>query len=344
MKVLENWCTLPTMVGSFRMYDTGDENVRVISMGDLYQQPESPLMRVHSSCLASEVFGAQDCDCADQLRESMKKMAAEGHGIVVHLHQEGRGQGLSLKIKAVRLMESDSLDTVESFEVLGLEQDVRTYQPAVDLLQSLNIKSVHLVSNNPRKKKYLEKHGIEVLRVNTNPNIRPENKDYLHSKNEKLGHMLPLAQVNQENNEIRFYHSDQPWGEFSNFSQHSIYIDGINWKTVEHYYQASKFSEVHLHELIRIAASPTLAKEIAKKHSSERIKNWESVKESVMKLGLMAKFSQHPELRTLLGSTGQHRLVEFTSNDEYWGENSEGIGANRLGILLMEVRSQLLEE
>ena len=87
MSELENWCTLPTPMGNFRMYDTGDEDVRLISRGDVNTLGEHPLLRIHSSCLASEVFGAIDCDCADQLREAMKAMAHEGSGLIFHLHQ-----------------------------------------------------------------------------------------------------------------------------------------------------------------------------------------------------------------------------------------------------------------
>ena len=85
---LDNWCILPTPMGDFRMYDTGDEALRVICLGNLRDQGRQPLLRLHSSCLASEVFGAMDCDCADQLRESMKRIAREGRGLIIHLHQE----------------------------------------------------------------------------------------------------------------------------------------------------------------------------------------------------------------------------------------------------------------
>ena len=97
MLELNSWCTLPTSIGNFRMYDVGYEEVLLISMGDVFDLGDKPLLRIHSSCLASEVFGANDCDCSDQLNESMKLIATEGKGIVIHLQQEGRGQGLSKK-------------------------------------------------------------------------------------------------------------------------------------------------------------------------------------------------------------------------------------------------------
>jgi len=328
-------------MGVFRMYDAGDENVRVITMGDIDNQGENPLLRIHSSCLASEVFGAQDCDCADQLRESMKFIATEGNGIIIHLHQEGRGQGLSEKIRAVRLMESDSLDTVQSFEQLGLEQDIRTYESAVELLKSLKIDAVRLISNNPRKRHYLENNNISVSSVNTHPNIRPENKEYLYTKMRKLGHLLPLGEQQKNDTDIRFYHSDQPGGYLSNFSLHSVFLEGVSWRTVEHYYQAQKFSANKIKQEIRLSATPTLAKSLAKEHQSERIPDWESKKESVMLAALRAKFLQHPDLGDLLKDTGTHRLVELTENDAYWAETTDGSGLNRLGVLLMKVRSEL---
>jgi GTP cyclohydrolase II len=339
MDNLGNWCYLPTSMGLFRMYDTSDEEVRVISYGDINAQSDEPLIRIHSSCLASEVFGAQDCDCADQLHESMKLMATEEGGIIVHLHQEGRGQGLSLKIRAVHLMDAKKIDTVESFELLGIEQDVRTYHPAVRLLNLLGVTVVRLISNNPRKRAFLEAHGIEVKPVQTHPNIRPENVEYLHSKNKKLGHKLPLGQKTETTEDVRFYHSDQPGGYLSNFSKHSIFVDGIIWDTVEHYYQANKFADIVLQNRIRQAASPTLAKSLAKENKSKQIENWDIQKENVMLKALSAKFSQHPELRELLTQTGQRRIVEFTSSDMYWGESKDGVGKNRLGQLLMEIRS-----
>jgi GTP cyclohydrolase II len=341
MSELKNWCTLPTSVGNFRMYDTGDEDVRLISRGDVNTLGKHPLLRIHSSCLASEVFGAKDCDCADQLRESMKLIAIEGEGIIIHLHQEGRGQGISNKIRAVRLMESDDLDTVEAFEHLGLEQDNRDYDSALDILKSLGVISVRLISNNPRKRKFLQMNDIEVVSVNTHPNIRPENEAYLHTKNQKLGHQLPLDEIPVDEDEIRFYHSDQPWGEFSNFSPHSIFIEGVNWLTVEHYYQAQKFIEPELKEKIRLSKTPTLAKDTATEMKNLQREDWAELKEDVMLKALRGKFSQHPELAKLLLSTIPKRLVESTSNDTFWGESIDGEGQNMLGELLMLVRTEL---
>lgn len=338
---VDTWCALPTAMGEFRMYDSGDELVRVVCSGELNDQGAEPLLRVHSSCLASEVFGAVDCDCADQLREAMKLIAAEGRGIVVHLHQEGRGQGLSQKIRAIHRMQRDGLDTVEAFESLGLDQDTRSYEAAVSLLHRLGISRVRLISNNPRKIGYLRKHGVDVTMVNTHPTVRPENSEYLRTKNAKLGHALPLDADELTNGPIRFYHSDQPWGELSNFSRHGVFIGGRVWPTVEHFYQAQKFVGTPHEEAIRRCATPMLAKLRATDLSTHRRQDWSDMKESVMLQGLRAKFAQHPDLRERLLASMERLLVEHTRNDPYWGNGEDGTGQNRLGHLLMQVRAEL---
>ncbi len=339
----DNWCELPTKEGNFRMYDAGDELVRVVSRGPLEDLGPSPLVRLHSSCLASEVFGAVDCDCADQLRESMKLMATEGQGLIIHLHQEGRGQGLAKKIKAVRLMQRDGLDTVEAFEALNLEQDIRRYDLAVELLQRLGIKEVRLISNNPRKRAFLEAHGLVVQSVRTSPCVRPENAEYLQSKNAKLGHKLPLElDAAQGDGPIHFYHSDQPWGELSNFSRHAVYLRGRVWATVEHFYQAQKFEREDLAERVRQCQSPMLAKLVADELSPRhRRAGWPDMKEEAMLEGLRAKFRQHPDLAARLVESSPRHLAEHTAKDDYWGDGGDGSGLNRLGELLMQVRDEL---
>lgn len=339
---LGSWCTLPTPMGEFRMYDSGDEHVRLVCLGEIEDQGPEPLLRVHSSCLASEVFGAVDCDCADQLREAMKLIATEGRGLIVHLHQEGRGQGLSQKIQAIHRMQRDGLDTVEAFDALGLEQDTRSYDAAVGVLRRLGISSIRLISNNPRKACYLQQHGVHVTMVNTHPTVRPENAEYLKTKRAKLGHQLPLEADDRLNGTIRFYHSDQPWGELSNFSQHAIFIRGRVWPTVEHFYQAQKFVGTSHEETIRCCKTPMLAKARATALTEEhRRHDWPAVKDAVMLEALRAKFAQHPDLAERLLRSGDRLLVEHTRNDTYWGDGEDGTGKNRLGHLLMQVRAEV---
>lgn len=342
MKIaLNNWCNLPTPMGDFRMYDTGREDITVLSMGDLTQLGNNPILRIHSSCRASEVFGALDCDCADQLRESMKLLATEGQGLIIYQLQEGRGHGLSLKIKAVQTMEQDKLDTAEAFNKLGLAQDIRCYTAAVEALQQLNIDCVRLVSNNPRKEAFLQKHGIKTSGLRTHPTVRPENADYLETKNAKLGHNLPLTALFHSEEPVHFYHSDQPWGEFSNFSCHSIFLQNRIWPTVEHFYQAQKFDNPENQEYIRCCATPILAKRTAYDLAHQHRPDWVSIRENIMLTALRAKFKQHPDLSKKLLSTGDRYLMEFTDSDEFWGDAGDGSGQNRLGHLLMQVRTEI---
>ena len=337
----ENYCILPTEFGNFRMYDTKDEEICLLSYSPLENLGEKPLLRIHSSCIASEVFGAKDCDCADQLHEAMKIIASEGRGLIIHIHQEGRGHGLSRKIQAVSLMQKENCDTVESFTKLGLDLDPRDYSVALDILKQLGINSVRLISNNPRKINFLTKFGIDVEQIHTHPKIRLENKDYLYSKNLKLGHSLPL-EINEKSDTIYFYHSDEKWGEFANFSIHAIYIDGKIWRTVEHFYQAQKFHNTDFEETIRLQATPMQAKqkahELLKEHPAE---NWTYIKEKIMYKGLYAKFTQNPELGKLLISTGNKNLVERSDNDYYWGDGKDKSGKNRLGRLLIRLRDEI---
>jgi ribA/ribD-fused uncharacterized protein len=275
----------------------------------------------------------------------MKLIAVEGRGMIIHLHQEGRGQGLSKKIRAVHKMQRSGLDTVEAFEALGLEQDVRSYDPVVRLLQYLDLSSVRLISNNPAKVRFLQQHGVRVEMVNTHPTVRPENTDYLQTKKEKLGHLLPLELHDQEGESIRFYHSDQPWGELSNFSRHPVFLHARIWPTVEHYYQAQKFADTPHEEVIRRCPTPMLAKQRAREIAeASRRPDWSIVKEQVMLQGLRAKFLQHPDLRSTLLRSGNRLLVEHTEHDNYWGDAGDGTGRNRLGHLLMQVRSELQQE
>ncbi|NKC15514.1 MAG: DUF1768 domain-containing protein [Gammaproteobacteria bacterium] len=178
--------------------------------------------------------------------------------------------------------------------------------------------------------------------VNTHPTVRPENADYLKTKKAKLGHQLSLEPGDRLNGAIRFHHSDQPWGELSNFSRHAVFQRGRIWPTVEHFYQAQKFVGTPHEEAIRRCQTPMLAKATATDLTQEHCReDWGSVKETVMIEGLRAKFEQHPDLRERLLGSGDRRLVEHTRNDDYWGDGGSGTGKNRLGHLLMRVRTEL---
>ncbi len=137
---------------------------------------------------------------------------------------------------------------------------------------------------------------------------------------------------------IHFYRLGDPYGWMSNFSKHPVLLDEREWPTVEHYYQAMKVTGAD-QEAVRLAKSPGNAKRLA--WATPLRSDWEEVRDSVMLEALRAKFSQHPDLGEALISTGNAKLVERTSNDSYWGDGGDGTGRNRLGELLMLVRSEI---
>jgi N-glycosidase YbiA len=137
---------------------------------------------------------------------------------------------------------------------------------------------------------------------------------------------------------VNFYSTGDDFGEFSNFAAFPIQLDGKRWPTSEHYFQAQKFEDAGYREEIRKANSPMLAARLGRSRKQKLRRDWESVKVGVMRAALLAKFTQHEELRVLLLSTGEAKLVEHTENDDYWGD---GTGKNMLGRLLMELRTAL---
>lgn len=140
---------------------------------------------------------------------------------------------------------------------------------------------------------------------------------------------------------IEFYSVGDPFGEFSNFAPFPIVLKGKRWPTSEHYFQAQKFAGTPHEEEIRRAKKPMIAAEMGRDRKRPFRRDWDSVKDSVMLDALRAKFTQHADLRALLRSTGDARLVEHTTNDNYWGDGGDGSGKNRLGQLLMRVRDEL---
>lgn len=184
---------LPTAWGDFEMHgfedpDTNKEHV-VLTMGDV-GDGEPVLARVHSECLTGDALFSMRCDCGHQLQAALQAIAEEGRGALFYLRQEGRGIGLLNKIKAYKLQDSGA-DTVEANEQLGFGADMRDYSILKPMLEHLRIKSVRLMTNNPRKVAALEEQGVTVLeRIPLHTDRNPHNEKYLLTKAGKLGHMF----------------------------------------------------------------------------------------------------------------------------------------------------------
>lgn len=144
--------------------------------------------------------------------------------------------------------------------------------------------------------------------------------------------------------EIKFYSEKAKWGEFSNFALYPIKINGVVWPTTEHYFQAQKFEDKTYVSKIRTCASPMKAAELGRSRKMKIKKKWDNIKDNVMYDAVWAKFTQHQDLQELLLSTKEAVLIEHTELDAYWGDGGNGKGKNRLGKILMKIRSRLKNE
>ena len=184
---------LPTPYGEFKaiafVNDIDDYEHLALVKGDI--NPEKEIMvRVHSECLTGDVFSSYRCDCGEQLKKAMSMVEKEGLGVVLYLLQEGRGIGLANKLKAYSLQDK-GLDTVEANEELGFDADLRDYGVGAQILASLGVRKMRLITNNPKKIIGLEGYGLEVTgRVPIEIEPRPENLKYLLTKCQKLGHLM----------------------------------------------------------------------------------------------------------------------------------------------------------
>ena len=143
---------------------------------------------------------------------------------------------------------------------------------------------------------------------------------------------------------INFYSTKDEYGCFSNFSAHKIFLKGKNWKTTEHYFQAQKFVGTSDEEELRLADSPMQVAKMGRDRKRPLRRDWEVVKDDIMREALRAKFTQHEDLRIILLETDDAELVEHTKNDSYWADGGDGSGLNMLGKLLMELRDELKTE
>lgn len=184
---------LPTDFGEFDLYlykSKVDGNHHLAIVKGEVEGKENVLVRVHSECLTGDVFGSLRCDCGPQLRQAMRMIASEGAGVIVYMRQEGRGIGLAPKIMAYKLQEH-GYDTVEANLKLGYPADLREYGIGAQILCDLGLKSIRLLTNNPKKIIGLEGYGLKVVEqvpIKIKPN--PYNKKYLETKKKKLGHLI----------------------------------------------------------------------------------------------------------------------------------------------------------
>ena len=184
---------LPTDLGEFKVHAFTEEKESkdhlAISMGDLLTD-EPVLCRIHSQCITGESLFSMRCDCRYQLTESLKQIAAGGRGVIFYLQQEGRGIGLSNKIRAYNLQDK-GLDTVEANHQLGFKEDERNYEIVSEMIAFLAIKKIDLMTNNPKKIDALKSMNIEVnQRIPLSSNTNKYNEKYITTKIKKLGHLI----------------------------------------------------------------------------------------------------------------------------------------------------------
>ena len=173
-------------ITAFEDTTNGEEHL-AISLGNL---DNDPLLRIHSQCLTGDALFSLRCDCGSQLEMALKKIASEEAGLIIYMAQEGRGIGLGNKIKAYELQDQ-GMNTVEANESLGFEADERNYSICGEILSSMNIASVRLMTNNPSKIEGLIDSGIDVVdRVSIEVDASEHNKDYLDVKADRMGHLF----------------------------------------------------------------------------------------------------------------------------------------------------------
>ena len=185
---------LPTEQGDFKLHAfrqiTNNQTHLALVKGE-WKENEPILVRVHSSCITGDIFGSCRCDCGPQLEAAMQMVEKEGKGVIVYMNQEGRGIGLLNKLKAYKLQEQGR-DTVEANEELGFKADSRDYGVGAQILRSLDVQKIKLMSNNPKKRSGLIGYGLEIVEnIAIEMDSNEHNEFYLKTKRDKMGHSLP---------------------------------------------------------------------------------------------------------------------------------------------------------
>ncbi|QSE97040.1 bifunctional 3,4-dihydroxy-2-butanone-4-phosphate synthase/GTP cyclohydrolase II [Fulvivirga lutea] len=184
---------MPTEHGDFQLHvyqqkNTGENHIALVK-GE-WDENETVMVRVHSSCVTGDIFGSCRCDCGGQLHGAMEMVEKEGKGVIIYMNQEGRGIGLVNKLKAYKLQE-EGLDTVEANLKLGFEMDQRDYGVGAQILRDIGVRKIKLISNNPKKRVGLIGYGLEIVE-NIGIEIAPNqhNHKYLETKRDKMGHQI----------------------------------------------------------------------------------------------------------------------------------------------------------
>lgn len=186
---------LPTQIGDFDLHlyreiNSGQEHL-VLVKGE-WEEDESILLRVHSSCMTGDIFGSCRCDCGPQLEKAMEMIEKEGKGVIVYMNQEGRGIGLTNKLKAYKLQE-EGYDTLEANIKLGFKGDERDYGIGAQIIRDLGVTKIRLMSNNPQKRTGLIGYGLEIVdNVSLEIKSNKHNELYLKTKRDKMGHSLKM--------------------------------------------------------------------------------------------------------------------------------------------------------
>jgi 3,4-dihydroxy 2-butanone 4-phosphate synthase/GTP cyclohydrolase II len=188
---------LPTKYGEFKalaFVNDIDSFEHLALLKGVIEPEKEILVRVHSQCLTGDVFGSYRCDCGEQLDKAMQMIQKEGLGVLLYLQQEGRGIGLANKLKAYALQDK-GFDTVEANEQLGFDADLRNYGVGAQILAAIGVRKMRLMTNNPKKIIGLEGYGLKVTdRVPMEIEPRPENRRYLTTKCQKLGHLIKILE------------------------------------------------------------------------------------------------------------------------------------------------------
>src|SRR4029453_3903561 len=186
---------LPLRMGEFRalvFHNEINQEEHLVLVKGTIELERPTLVRVHSSCLTGDVFGSFRCDCGEQLKKALRLIAEEGAGILLYLQQEGRGIGLSNKIRAYALQDAGR-DTVQANEELGFQPDLRDYGIGAQILVHLGVTRLRLMTNNPRKLIALGGYGLEIVeRVPLQVRPGKHNVHYMRTKYEKLGHYFDV--------------------------------------------------------------------------------------------------------------------------------------------------------